>query len=88
MPGLCGYSSPGRNRGFRVSAGGNEYICGLDVAVNDAFGVRRVQSVGDLDSEFEDVFEGKGLPRMWRFERLAFENCMAMKARPPASPTS
>ena len=34
-----------------VSAFGDENVRGLDVAVNDAAGVGRVESVGDLDAE-------------------------------------
>jgi hypothetical protein len=30
---------------------GYKNVRGLDVAVNDALGVRRIQSIGDFDSE-------------------------------------
>ena len=40
---------------FGVAALGDENIGGLDVAVNDAFGVRGVERVGDFDGESEEV---------------------------------
>jgi hypothetical protein len=40
-----------------VSALGDEKVRGLDVAVNDSFGVRRVEGVRDFDAEVEEGFE-------------------------------
>ena len=40
-----------------VSALGDEDVRGLDVAMDDAAGVRRVERVGDLDAERKDGFE-------------------------------
>ena len=36
-----------------MSALGDEDICGLDVAMNDAFGVGGIERVGDLDGQTE-----------------------------------
>ena len=40
-----------------VFALGDEDVRGLDVAVNDVTGVRRIESVGDLDPEGENGFQ-------------------------------
>ena len=45
---------------FGVAALGDENIGGLDVAVNDAFGVRGVERVGDFDGESEQVLDIHG----------------------------
>ena len=42
---------------FRVVAVGDENIRGLDVAVNDALGVRGVERVGNFDAEVEQRFD-------------------------------
>ena len=42
---------------FGVTALGDENVGGLDVAVNDAFGVRGVEPVGNLDGQLEDRFD-------------------------------
>ena len=36
-----------------MAALGDEDVCGLDVAVNNAFGVGRVEGVGDFDGQLE-----------------------------------
>ena len=36
---------------------GDEDICGLDVSVDDAFGMGSVQSIGNFDSRTEQVFK-------------------------------
>ncbi len=41
---------------FRVAAAGDEKVGGLDVAMNDALGVRGVQRVGDFDADVEQAF--------------------------------
>ena len=48
---------------FGVAALGDENIGGLDVAVDDSFGVRGVESVGDFDGEIQ---ENVGLQRLAR----------------------
>ena len=40
-----------------VSALGDEDVRGLDVAMNDAFGVGRVESVGNLDAQRKDCLQ-------------------------------
>ena len=42
---------------FGVAALGDENVGGLDVAVNDAFGVGGIESVGNLDTEVEEIFQ-------------------------------
>ena len=43
-----------------MPAPSDEDVGWLDVAVNDAFGVRGIEGVGDLDREREQVY-GKGV---------------------------
>ncbi len=47
---------------FRLSALRHENIRGFDVAVNDSFGVRRIQSFRYLDPKLQYFFERKRLP--------------------------
>ena len=47
---------------LRVPALGDEDIGGLDVAMDDALGVGRVQRVGDLDSSDSNASVSSGLP--------------------------
>ena len=58
---------------FGVAALGDENIGGLDVAVNDAFGVRGVERVGDFDGEREQVFDVQRAAGDAVLERLAVE---------------
>ena len=58
---------------FGVAAFGDENIRGLDVAVNDVFGVRGVERVGDFDGEREEVFDIHGAAVDAVLERLAVE---------------
>jgi hypothetical protein len=48
-------------------------IGGLDVAVNDVFGVCSVERVGDFDGESEEVFDVHGVAVDAVLERLAIE---------------
>ena len=75
---------------FRLAALGDENVGGLDVAMDDAFGVCGVERVGDLDADFElssvlsAVLEGsrrclRVMPR---------RSSMAMKGAPSTSPMS
>ena len=52
---------------------GDEDIGGLDVAVNDVFGVRSIERVGDFDGESEEVFDVNGAAVDAVLERLAIE---------------
>ena len=56
-----------------MAARGDENIRGLDVAMDDAFGVRGIEGVGDLDGEFEGFFDGQRLAGNAVLQRLAFE---------------
>ena len=47
---------------FGSSALGDENICGFDVAVNDSFRVRGLQSFRYFDAQLEQFVEGKRLP--------------------------
>ena len=42
---------------FGVTTLGHEKICGLDVAMDDAFGVGGVEGIGNLDCQIEQDFE-------------------------------
>src|SRR6202044_3665167 len=44
---------------FRLAAIGQKNVRGLDVAVNDVFGVRGIQRVGGLDRGIEQRIEGQ-----------------------------
>ena len=39
-----------------MTTGSDENVGGLDVAVDDAFGMRRIQRVGNLDAQIEQPF--------------------------------
>ena len=56
-----------------MAALGDENICGLDVAVDDAFGVGGIECVGDLISYIEDLIERHGAAGDAMFQRLAVE---------------
>ena len=51
---------------------GDENIGGLDVAVNDAFGVRGVERIGDVDANFEEALDFDGRVGDDVLERGAF----------------
>ena len=49
----------------------HEYVCGLDVPVDDAFTVRSVECVGDFDSEHQHCFKLQWTPGNQMLERDA-----------------
>jgi hypothetical protein len=58
---------------FGLPVFGDKNIGGLDVAMNDAFCMRGVERVGNLDSEVEHLVERERLLSDAMFQRLAFE---------------
>ena len=65
-----------------VAARGDEDVCGLDVAVNDAVGMGGVERVGDFDSQRKQVSVSSGRPPMACLSVTPSRNSMAMKAWP------
>src|SRR6516162_6794790 len=51
----------------------DEYVRGLDVPMDDPFGVCRVQGVGDLDADIENLFDLQWLSTNLLFQRRAFQ---------------
>jgi hypothetical protein len=58
---------------FGVAAIGDEKICGLDVTMDDAFGMRSVERVGNLDAEIKQRFHIERTAVNAVFQRHAFE---------------
>ena len=56
-----------------MTASGDEDVGGLDVAVDDAFGVSGVERVGDVDGDFEKAIEREQAGAEEGFEIRAFE---------------
>jgi hypothetical protein len=71
-----------------MSTLGDEDVRGLDVAVDDAFGVGGVESVGNLDSDGEQASRSIGRLPIKCFRVLPSRNSMAMNAWPFSSPMS
>ena len=55
-------------------APGNKDVGWLDVAVNDAFGMRSVKGVGNLDSQFQNLFNGQCLACNKMLESVSLEH--------------
>jgi hypothetical protein len=67
-----------------VTAFGNEDVRRLDVAVHDAFGMRRVQRIGDFNRDREQLFRFERTPGDAILQRLslqAFHNYVGLLAR-------
>jgi hypothetical protein len=58
---------------FGVAALGDENVRGLNVAMDDAFGVRGIQSVRDIDGEGKEIFGVERMAGDAVLERLAVE---------------
>jgi hypothetical protein len=56
-----------------VPALGHKDICGLDVAVDDAFGVRGIQCVPNFDPQFQRLLQRQGLAGNSFLQRLTVE---------------
>ena len=73
---------------FGLTAFRNEDVGRLDVAMDNFFGVRGVERVGDLDGQGEQGLGVHGWPEMRCFRVTPSRNSMAMKAWPSCSPMS
>ena len=58
---------------FGVAAFGDEEVGGLDVAVNDAFGMGGIEGVGNFDGEIEEAVQLHGAAGDEMLESLALE---------------
>ena len=58
---------------FGIAARSDKDICGLDVAMHDIFRVRRLERIGNLNSQLEDIFERHRPPGDSFLQRLAIE---------------
>ena len=95
--GADGFGGAGENwRQFRQTEienfGGAAFdqknIRGFNVAMDDSLGMGRVESVGDLDADLEQLGNIQGLPEMRCFRVWPSSNSMAMNGRPSNSPMS
>ena len=67
---------------LRLAAIGDENIRRFDIAVNDAFRVRRVERVGDVDRERQQLLERQRIAVDRFLERSAFEQLQNEKRFP------
>lgn len=58
---------------LRMAAFGQKKVRGLDISVDDAFGVSRIQPVRDLDGELEEVFRIHGSATDSVFQGLSIQ---------------
>ena len=76
-----GYLCQSEIKDLGVATLGDENIGGLDVAVNDAFGVRGVKRIGNLNAERQARSRcPRAVPAMRCFSVTPSRNSMAMKA--------
>ena len=73
---------------FGEAATGDKDVAGFNVAMNDAFGVGGVESVGDLDGEGEQGIEGHGAAGDAVLQRGALEEFHSDEGWPACSPMS
>jgi hypothetical protein len=66
-------ASPSLKDSFSLSALGQEDVRGLDVAMDDALRVRRLQPVGNLNAQFENLIGSHRLARYPMAEGLALQ---------------
>lgn len=64
---------------FGLAAEGDEKIGGLDVAVQDAFAVGGIESVGDLNAEFDEARNGGGAANVERSRLWPSRNSITRK---------
>ena len=73
---------------LRVSAFRNKNISGLDVPVNDSFGVRCVERIGDFDGNTQQLFQFDRATADMCFSVAPSRYSIAMNALPASSPMS
>ena len=56
-----------------MSATRDKNVCRLDIAMDDAAGVCRVERIGDLDAEREQLLNGHGVATDFLLQRYAIE---------------
>ena len=67
---------------FGVSAVRDKDVSGLNIAMNDSFGVRGIEGVGDLDSQRDQCFQFHGTPGGAVLQRRAFQKLHGNKRFP------
>jgi hypothetical protein len=67
---------------------GDEDVGGFDVAVDDTFGVGRIERVGDFDAELGEQLGLRGWPEMRCFSVIPSRYSITMKGWPLSSPIS
>ncbi len=73
IPGAAGKFSEAEVENFRGAAMDQENIGGLDVAVDDSFGVSGIEAVGDLNAEIQKFADGELFFADASLQGLAFE---------------
>ena len=73
---------------LRMSPPRHEDVGRLDVAMHDPLAVRRIEPVGNLYRDAEQVFASIGRPTMVCFSVTPSRNSITMNARSSSSPMS
>ena len=76
------------NRNLRLAALGDENIRGLDVAMEDALRVRRIERVGHSDGQINEHVHAQRTAGDAILQRHALEHSMAMNGVPSSSSMS